>query len=154
MYASASSAIDDLELSSSQFEAGSTTLQCYADLPRKRRRTLDARALDRVGRYVKQNIAEAISLDDLASAACISRFHFARLFRASTGDSPMEYVRKVRISLAMEMLVRERHPVAVTAANLGFFDQSHFTRTFRRLIGVPPKLFAKRQNAEACAMGA
>lgn len=105
---------------------------------------LSSFALARVRAYVEANLCNTITLEDLASAACISRFHFARLFRASTGTSPMAYVREARIAAAKVLLAQRSEPVSVAdvAARLGFFDHSHFTRTFRRLTGMPPARFA------------
>lgn len=99
-------------------------------------------ALQRVHDYIHAHLCDGIQLDDLAAAACISRFHFARVFRASTGDSPMEYVRKLRVEAAKQMLARGDQKIAATAAALGFCDQSHFTRTFRRMTGVSPRAFS------------
>ena len=100
----------------------------------------------RVRAYIDAHLCDAITLDDLAAAACISRFHFARLFRATTGSSPMAYVREARIAAAKVILAQSLHPVSVAsvAVSLGFFDHSHFTRTFRRLTGVPPCYFTRR----------
>jgi len=116
-----------------------------------RRNGLSARALERTHAYIAQHLCESFSLADLARAACISRFHFARLFRASTGDSPMEYVLKARMEAAKEMLARGDQKIATTAAALGFFDQSHFTRTFRRMTGVSPRAFSHQHMHSAAA---
>lgn len=104
---------------------------------------LGERALQRTHAYINKHLCENFTLSDLANAACISRFHFARLFRASTGSSPMEYVLKLRMEAAKEMLARGDQKIATTAAALGFFDQSHFTRTFRRMTGVSPRAFSQ-----------
>jgi AraC-like DNA-binding protein len=98
--------------------------------------------LRRILAHVEANLGEHISLDQLASLAGLSRFHFARQFRISTGQSPMGYVRRARIERAKAIL-RARHiTIAQVAVSLGFADQSHFTRTFARLIGVSPRSFA------------
>jgi AraC-like DNA-binding protein len=104
---------------------------------------LSARALERALAYIQEHLCESFTLADLARAACISRFHFARLFRTSIGYSPMEYVLKARMEAAMQMLARGDQKIATTAAALGFFDQSHFTRTFRRMTGVSPRAFSR-----------
>lgn len=106
-------------------------------------RCLSERALERALRYIHEHLCESFTLTDLARAACISRFHFARLFRASVGSSPMEYVLKARMEAAKQMLVRGDQKIAATAAALGFFDQSHFTRTFRRMTGVSPRAYSR-----------
>jgi AraC-like DNA-binding protein len=114
---------------------------------------LSARALERALAYIHDHLCENFTLADLARAACISRFHFARLFRASLGSSPMEYVLKTRMEAAKQMLARGDQKIAATAAALGFFDQSHFTRTFRRMTGVSPRTFS-RMHSQAGALAA
>src|SRR5712691_260195 len=61
-------------------------------------------ALRRVRAYIDDHIGERISLSALARQAGVSRFHFARQFRLSTGESPMEYVRRVRIERSKAIL--------------------------------------------------
>jgi AraC family transcriptional regulator len=101
-------------------------------------------ALGRVRAYIEQHIGERISLEDLARQAGISRFHFARQFRQSTGQSPMAYLRRVRVEHSLRMLASRERTIAEVAARLGFADQSHFTRIFARLVGMSPGQFAGR----------
>ena len=108
------------------------------------RRGLSRRALNRACSFIAENLGERFTLDDLARQAGVSRFHFARLFRVSTGDSPMAYLLKSRIERAKQMLLQDDRPVCEIAAVLGFCDQSHLTRTFRRLTGLTPREFARR----------
>lgn len=112
-------------------------------LPSRTPRGLSRRALNRARSYIAENLGERFTLDDLARQAGVSRFHFARLFRVSTGDSPMAYLLKSRIERAKQMLLHEQRPVCEIAAALGFCDQSHLTRTFRRMTGVTPREFAR-----------
>lgn len=111
----------------------------------RRGRGLNARALTRVLSYANDFIDERLTLDALASAACMSRFHFARLFRASTGQSPMAYVLQLRIERAKEMLLDEHRGISDIAVSLGFCDHSHFTRHFRKATGVAPRDYARKQ---------
>ena len=112
---------------------------------------LGERAFQRADAFIARHLGEPLTLADIAAAACISRFHFARLFRARTGYSPMAYVMRLRLERAREMLAREDHCIADTAAALGFYDQSHFTRTFRRAHGIPPRVFRLRSRGAAPA---
>lgn len=121
------------------------------DHARPHRAALDERAFERAHSFIMQHLGENISLADIAAAACISRFHFARLFRARTGCSPMAYVMRLRLERAREMLAREDRCIADTAVSLGFYDQSHFSRTFRRVHGMPPRVFRLRSRAAAAA---
>jgi AraC family transcriptional regulator len=100
-------------------------------------------ALRRVRAYIDDHIGQRISLDELARQAGVSRFHFARQFRLSTGESPMQYLRRVRVERSMSILQSRGTTIAEVAAKLGFSDQSHFTRIFGRLVGVSPGSFAR-----------
>ncbi len=107
---------------------------------------LTVAALQRVRAFIDDHIGERISLDELARQAGISRFHFARQFRLSTGESPMTYLRRVRIERSKAILKDRGTTIAEVAATLGFSDQSHFTRIFARLVGVPPGSFARNDR--------
>lgn len=106
---------------------------------------LSAGALKRARTFMEANLGESLTLDDLAGAAGVSRFHFARLFRVSTGSSPMNYLMKQRIARAQLLLLRGDRSVCDIAAALGFCDQSHFSRTFRRMTGRTPREFVRGQ---------
>ena len=107
---------------------------------------LGIRTLRRVRAYIEEHVGEPISLDDLARVAGVSRFHFARMFRVSTGESPMGFLLRARIERGKARLKERDVSVSRLATELGFADQSHFTRTFRRLVGTSPKRFARLQD--------
>jgi AraC family transcriptional regulator len=102
--------------------------------------------LRRVIEYVEANLAEPVSLPDLASAAGLTRMHFAAQFKAATGLRPHEYLLRRRVERAQEMLVRDRASIVDVALSIGFQNQSHFTSTFKRFTGQPP--YAWRQSQE------
>jgi len=102
------------------------------------RRGLSRRTLALACSYMEDNLGENFTLDDLGRAVGVSRFHFSRLFRVSTGQSPMGYSLRLRIERAKEMLLQGDRKICEIAMELGFFDQSHFSRTFRRMTGVSP----------------
>ena len=103
------------------------------------RGALNVRAFTRVRTYMQANLSERVTLGDLARIAEVSRFHFARQFRIRTGESPMGYLLRTRIERAKDVLRKDDGAtVAGIAAMLGFADQSHFTRTFRRFVGTSP----------------
>jgi AraC-like DNA-binding protein len=99
---------------------------------------LKPRAMERVMAHIEDNIGENLNLGTLASIACVSKFHFVRMFRRSTGHSPMAFVLRRRIELAQLALEGREMTLASVAAELGFYDQSHFTRCFRRHTGFTP----------------
>ncbi|WP_198659288.1 helix-turn-helix domain-containing protein [Nocardiopsis sp. FIRDI 009] len=100
---------------------------------------LPPRRLSRVVDHIHANLGGPISLDDLARVAGVSRSHFTRLFRSSTGHPPHQYVLRQRLEHARRALVTTDTPIARIAQDCGFADQSHLTRTMRRHLGVTPR---------------
>ena len=89
---------------------------------------------------MRSRLAESISLEELAKAAGLSPFHFARLFKAATGHPPHDYHIRLRVDRAQELLrTRAREwNLAAIASECGFADQSHFSRQFKRVVGITP----------------
>jgi len=94
--------------------------------------------LRRVQAHVDQHIDETVTLADLASAAGLSRMHFAAQFRAATGHRPHEYLLLCRIERAKAILSSETMPLAEVALSVGFQAQAHFTTVFKRVTGETP----------------
>ena len=92
------------------------------------------RALDRI----EADLAENLSLDDLAAEAGLSPFHFSRAFRTATGESPLQFVIRRRIETAQGMLRTTRLPLAEIAWRVGYGDVSRFGQHFRRQTGTTP----------------
>jgi AraC family transcriptional regulator len=93
--------------------------------------------------YIDDHIGERIPLDGLARQAGVSRSHFGREFRLSTGESPMGYLRRIRIERSNTILQTSATTIAQVAAALGFSDQSHFTRMFGRVVRMSPGAYAR-----------
>lgn len=100
--------------------------------------SLDAKRLQRVLDFIEARLAGDISLDDLAAEACLSPFHFARLFRDSTGLSPHRYVTDRRIQAAREKLSFNHSSQVEIALDCGFGSQANFIRVFRKATGLTP----------------
>ena len=83
----------------------------------------------------------------LAAAVGVHPVHLARIFRDEYGATPGEYLRRVRIEWAAEMLIDTALSLTVIADTAGFADQSHFTRAFRRAFGTTPAAW----RMERCA---
>jgi AraC family transcriptional regulator len=108
---------------------------------------LSRRAFLRARLYMDAHIGEPMRLDDIAKAAHLSRSHFARAFRVSTGLSVMTYLRRLRIEKAKALLIERDISIADASAMLGFAHQSHFSRLFRREVGMAPRMFVHLYGA-------
>lgn len=100
-----------------------------------------ARALQVVYDLVSRRYADPLSLDDLARAANLERTYFCRLFRRATGIPPMEFLAQYRVQVACRLLQQTPDSITAIAGQVGFGDVSHFSRTFSRLVGVPPSRY-------------
>lgn len=89
-----------------------------------------------------------IRLADLAAECRLSVGHFARAFRQSTNTTPHQWLLQRRIEHAKTLMQDRARTLAAIALDCGFADQSHFTRTFNRLVGVTPRVWRHR-NAVA-----
>jgi AraC family transcriptional regulator len=69
----------------------------------------------------------------------MSRNHFTELFKESTGQTPYQYVVDARVKKAKELLTTGKFTISEAAHHVGFIDQSHLTRHFKRVFGLPPK---------------
>jgi len=103
--------------------------------------------LKRVLDYIGDNLAEDVSLSDLAELAGMSAHHFAELFKRSMGSTPHRYLLQQRIERAKIALRDPRCAVLDAAAVSGIPNPSHFARTFRRFVGVSPSRFQSDQTS-------
>lgn len=118
-----------------------STVTRLSDEPRRANR-LPPHRLRLATEFIEANLVEeTLSLDDIARAAGVSVYYFARMFKAATGFAPHQYVLRRRIERAKELLAVTRLPVIEIAARVGFRSQSHFAAVFRRLTGVTPREF-------------
>jgi AraC-like DNA-binding protein len=95
--------------------------------------------------YLKSHYAENVSLSALASIAGLSRFYLLRVFRNQMGVPPHEYQTQVRVARARKLL-RSGHSILEAALETGFFDQSHFSRNFKRITGRTPGQYLSESN--------
>ena len=96
-------------------------------------------------RRIDQDPDESLTLDTLAERSGLSPFHFLRTFRATTGQSPHQYVLRARLRRAATRLIVERSRIAEVAFECGFGDVSNFNRVFRREFGMSPRHYRKSQ---------
>jgi AraC family transcriptional regulator len=101
------------------------------------RGTLGKDVLERLRDYVVVHLNESIDVEALAKIAGRSPFHFSRVFTRSVGMTPHRYVVHLRLQHAIKLVREGRSGLAEIAARTGFADQSHLSRWFRRVHGVP-----------------
>jgi Response regulator containing CheY-like receiver domain and AraC-type DNA-binding domain len=99
------------------------------------------RAILECAQYIEQHYQEALERDMLAKKFSISSSYFSVLFKKYVGCTPIQYITKVRIEKAMELLKESNLPVSVVALEVGFNDPLYFTRVFSRRVGVTPRQF-------------
>lgn len=92
--------------------------------------------------YLRENIAEPLSVDDLAAKACMSRTVFHRQFKAATTYSPLQFIKALRLSDAA-MLITQGANVSQAADHVGYTSASQFSREFRRHFGKSPRQWGK-----------
>jgi AraC family transcriptional regulator len=102
---------------------------------------LHSRAVAEAVRFIQENYARDVFLSDIAEAVHLSPFHVARLFKQALGVSPHQYLIQVRVNSARSLLAAGsgERSLAEVASAVGFADQSHLTRHFKRILGVTPK---------------
>ena len=108
---------------------------------------LPAGTLRRISEYIEGGLANPISLHDLASVAGLSDCHFARAFKQSTGMPPHRYLMKRRVERAAVLIQGTNWPLSQIALEVGFCDQSHFSRLVTQVTGQTPREL-RRQSFE------
>ncbi|MFN7127669.1 MAG: helix-turn-helix domain-containing protein [Brevundimonas sp.] len=106
--------------------------------PPRGRGTLDRRRLDRVLSFINQNLEQDLSLSHLAEIACVSVFHFGRVFQHTLGVTPHAYLSERRLDAARQKLAYGRDSLAQIAQACRFSSQANFTRAFTRAAGTSP----------------
>lgn len=131
--------------SQNTLQADSAMADLIGVLPGRKIRFLGGLAphiLQRVDDYIEAYLATPIHLNDLASLANMSEYHFHRMFRLVRGCPPHSWITRQRVCRAREYL-RSEAPIADIAVHCGFSSQSHLTRVFRAQTGRTPAQFRK-----------
>ncbi|MEO5915553.1 MAG: helix-turn-helix transcriptional regulator [Luteolibacter sp.] len=102
---------------------------------------LPIRQLRKVEDYVGEQLAEEISVDDLAKLVDLSPFHFSRVFKQATGMSPLQFVTRERITRAQQLNRETSRSLIDIGLEVGYASPSHFAQVFRRVVGVTPTQF-------------
>src|SRR5438874_12823610 len=109
---------------------------------------LPAYRVRRVTQYIQDNLRRELRLAELSAVVHMSPYHFARLFKRSTGVSPHRFLVRQRIDEARALLAARTVPIAEIARAVGFRTPSHFTTTFRRVTGITPSAYRSGGVAE------
>lgn len=94
--------------------------------------------------YIQAHLDRDLGLEELAAVTQISSHYFCQLFKQTTGMTPHQYVIRCRIQRAKMLLRHTNQSIASIAKQVGFADQSHLTRHFKRCVGVTPKVFLQQ----------
>jgi AraC family transcriptional regulator len=97
--------------------------------------------LRKVEDYVRERLAEDISIEVLAELVELSSFHFSRMFKQVTGMSPLQFVKRERIVRAQKLICETSRSLIEIALEVGYTSPSHFAKVFRRVVGVTPMEF-------------
>ena len=101
--------------------------------------------------FLRENLQHATPVPDLAARAGLSSSHFSAKFRALTGYSVTEYVKRLRMARARQLLVTSDHTIAEIAAIVGYADAFYFSRQFHVVHGASPSQFRERSLDESAA---
>lgn len=100
--------------------------------------------LQQVIDYIQAHLSQDFGLEDLAAVAQMSAHYFSQLFKQATGTTPHQFVISSRIERSKELLRQKHSSIAEVARCVGFVDQSHFHRHFKRLVGMTPRTFQQQ----------
>ena len=127
----------------------STLISLPPDYAPKSIKGLAPHRLSNVLSFIDAHIGEKITVPQLAGAANMSPFHFTRMFKLTTGDTPHQYLSHTRMTWAKELLSASDIPIKAVAKAIGYRTQAHFTATFKSSTGLTPKAFRRRFGAES-----
>ena len=103
--------------------------------------------LRRATEFINDNLEQDLTLAEIAEAAGLSQFHFARAFRRTTGLTPQQYITQKRIERAKSLLSEGILPLVEVSLRAGFKNQSHFTTLFRKFTRMTPKAWRESKHA-------
>lgn len=94
--------------------------------------------------YMQANLAQDLSILDLATLTHMSESHFSRSFKQSVGVTPYQYLMQQRVERAKQLLKQQAISIGDIALDCGFANQTHLTKVFRQMTGMTPKAYQKR----------
>ena len=98
----------------------------------------------KITKYIKDNIDRQITNEELARIACMQENYFIRFFRKQTGTTPHKFITKIKIDTAMGLLENTDITISHAMEKVGYYDMSHFSRTFKQLHKLSPSEYVKK----------
>ena len=106
------------------------------------------RRINKVIDYVNNNLEKSVSLEELASVAFFSPFHFHRIFMAVTGESVNYFTNRIRLEKTARLLKFSKHPISDIAITCGFSSPPTFSRAFKQYFGISPSSYRNNGKIE------
>ncbi|MHA7129930.1 AraC family transcriptional regulator [Algoriphagus namhaensis] len=131
----ASFALKELLIRLTQTQARDMLEKTYKELSSKNR-------LAHIVDFIKENLSEDFTIEQLAGKACMSKAHFIRTFKTELGLTPMDFILNERLKMARHYLSMGGFQVQEVAAMVGFKSSPYFNRAFKRSFGKTPKSFS------------
>lgn len=103
--------------------------------------TISDETLERIDRYILERIGETLTIDELAQICNMSKFHFLNEFKKVKAITPYQYIILMKIEQAKKLLITSAEQIVHIGLRLGFNDNSHFTRTFKKLTDQTPSQY-------------
>jgi transcriptional regulator GlxA family with amidase domain len=105
--------------------------------------------IEKAQAYIEENLNERISFEELASKLAISRRNFDRRFIKATGNTPVEYLQRVKVELAKRTLEKGRKTIFEVMNDVGYSDDKAFREVFKKITGLSPLDYKAKYNKAA-----
>ncbi|MCF2650265.1 AraC family transcriptional regulator [Niallia circulans] len=97
-------------------------------------------------RYMQHHYSNPIILDDIVEASGLSKYHFSRLFQSIMQTSPMNFLTKIRLNKAIELMKDQNLTIEEIALRVGYSNGNYFTKVFKSIIGMSPGKYRNSEN--------
>lgn len=111
--------------------------------PLERHMDTSSQMLETVLKFIHENAVEKISVEKLSRMAGVHPNHFIKVFHKQIGTTPRQYINKLRMERAKELLLQEECTIGEVASQVGFNDESYFSRAFKKYMGRTPREFRR-----------